>query len=274
MAVSGGVDSIVLLDQMVYEKNRAELIVAHFDHGIRASSADDAKFVANLAREYGVKFEMKRVELGAETSEELARDERYKFLRAAAKKYDATLVTAHHLDDLVETIAINLVRGTGWRGLAVLDAPGVLRPNIEHEKAENLAYAAEHHLKWREDETNASDRYLRNRIRAKTMILSVETKHKLLELWKAQRELKRVIGDETKRLLPESGGYSRYFFTMIDEFSACELLREVTRGRLTRPQLQSVLMAIKTYQPHTVYQAGGGVEITFSSRIFQVNLIK
>ena len=131
VAVSGGVDSVVLLDMVAQEVAPQRLIVAHFDHGIRPESADDAAFVKSLAKQYGLTFETKREELGANASEELAREHRYAFLRDVAKRYSATIMTAHHADDIIETIAINMTRGTGWRGLAVLDSPGIERPLLD-----------------------------------------------------------------------------------------------------------------------------------------------
>src|SRR3989344_5293986 len=112
VAVSGGVDSVVLLDMLIKQKEH-NLVVAHFDHGIRVDSDADARFVWELAKKYELSFEVRREELGDAASENTARSHRYAFLRDIAKKYSATIVTAHHADDVVETIAINLTRGTG-----------------------------------------------------------------------------------------------------------------------------------------------------------------
>ena len=111
VAVSGGVDSVVLLDVFSKIKHHT-LVVAHFDHGIRTDSVHDARFVEALAKKHTLTFETLREELGADASEEKARDRRYAFLRSVAKKYDGRIVTAHHSDDAVETIAINMSRGT------------------------------------------------------------------------------------------------------------------------------------------------------------------
>ena len=100
VAVSGGVDSVVLLDKLV-KIGKSQLIVTHFDHGIRPDSADDAKFVAGLAKKYDLVFETGGLELGANASEDLARQKRYAFLRTIANKYDAQIVTAHHMDDFL-----------------------------------------------------------------------------------------------------------------------------------------------------------------------------
>jgi len=281
VAVSGGVDSVVLLDMLVnkvlpiphFPTPNPQYIVAHFDHGIRPDSAQDAEFVAGLAKEYGLPFETKREELGPGASEELARDRRYEFLRSVAKKHKAILVTAHHADDVVETIAINLLRGTGWRGLAVLDSD-VYRPLTDMTKAEIIDHAQKHKLQWHEDSTNASDDYLRNRVRKQTIGLDNDIKRQLLALWVTQKSLKKHIDDEVAKLIGNGPDYSRYFFTYLDNTTAIEILRGVVGGRLTRPQLAKALHAIKTSLPSKIFQAGGGVNLRFTSRNFRVELIK
>ena len=95
VAVSGGVDSVVLLD-MMSRRGDVDAIVAHFDHGIRDDSLEDRLFVGELASAYGFPYEFKREELGSDASEDLARVQRYAFLREVAKKYDARIMTAHH----------------------------------------------------------------------------------------------------------------------------------------------------------------------------------
>src|SRR6478609_8911137 len=102
LAVSGGVDSVVLLD-MLAKSEEDELIVAHFEHGIRGqSSQDDARFVEALAAKYDVSCEVGYGALGADASEETARTKRYEFLKKIATKHEARLVTAHHQDDVIE----------------------------------------------------------------------------------------------------------------------------------------------------------------------------
>ena len=266
VAVSGGVDSMVLLDMMV-RSQAGELIVAHFDHGIRPDSHHDASFVRSVAGQHGLLFETRREELGPKASEALARERRYAFLRHLAKKHDAQIVTAHHLDDLVETVAINLTRGTGWRGLAALDS-GVARPLIDMEKATLLDYAQKRNITWREDSTNASDAYLRNRLRRKTPTIESDAKRELRALHAHQRALKLAIRSEVKNLIGDGPWYSRYFFTHVQPAVALECLRELTKGKLTRPQLARLLHAIKVAKPNTTFEAGEGVRLYFSTRQF------
>jgi tRNA(Ile)-lysidine synthase len=272
LAISGGVDSSVLLD-MYSKRPDLDLIIAHFDHGIREDSAKDAEFVENLAKKYNLPFETKREKLGKNASEDLARARRYKYLRELSKKYDAQIVTAQHADDAVETIAINLTRGTGWRGLAAMDSD-ITRPLIDMTKKEILDYAEKNKLKWREDSTNASDIYLRNRIRRNLEKINDDEKWQILGLWSEQKNLKKQIDKEVFQLIGGGPSYSRYFFTHIDEKSATECLRAATGALLTRPQLKKAIYAIKTKKTQKAYHAGSGVVLKFSSRIFTVELIK
>jgi tRNA(Ile)-lysidine synthetase-like protein len=272
VAVSGGVDSVVLLDKLV-KQGAHELVVAHFDHGIREDSAADARFVSELAKQYGVPFVTKREELGKGASEDMARNRRYAFLRGEAKKRNMRLVTAHHADDVVETIIINLRRGTGWRGLAVLAAADITRPQLSATKQEIYDYALKHRLEWVEDSTNASDVYLRNKIRRLTPLLSPAVKKQLSELRDRQVVLAEEISKETERFTNQSE-HSRYFYTQLDAIVACELLRTLVLDAkgvgLTRPQLERALMAVKTARPGSVYQAGEGITLLFTSRSFIV----
>ena len=272
VGVSGGVDSVVLLD-MMRRLPDSRVIVAHFDHGIRDDSKEDAIFVGQLAQKYGLAYHTKREELGRSASEELARNRRYKFLREIAKQYDAKLVTAHHADDMLESVAINLLRGTGWRGLAVMGSD-VLRPLSDKTKANLLEYALTHKLEWREDSTNFSDTYLRNRVRRKKGEITDHTRGQVKILRDKQLALRQEIEAEAASLIGDGPDYSRYFFIHAPVVVAIELLRHATKAKLTRPQLERTLLAIKVARPGNVYQAGAGVELSFTTRYFLVKLVK
>lgn len=273
VAVSGGVDSVVLLDRLFKLADR-ELIVAHFDHGIRPESDADARFVSGLAEMYNLPFETKREELGANASEERARTSRHNFLKEVANKYGANIATAHHVDDVIETIAINCQRGTGWRGLAVLSGHYIERPLLEMNKKNIRRYALENKLEWVEDETNATDAYLRNRFRFRINAhLNEDAKINILRLWRQQNLLKRAIDAETEVLVGDRDEYSRYFFTHVDDASASELLRAILQKNelaLTRPQRERVLHAVKTAKPGALFEAGGGLRLQFTDKFFIV----
>ena len=274
VAVSGGVDSMVLLDQLCRQEQH-ELIVAHFDHGIRPDSAADARFVEAVARQHGLPFVSKRVELGPGASEEVARWHRYDFLQRMAQAHDAVIVTAHHADDVIETMAINIQRGTGWRGLAVLDRPKVIRPLLAVPKQQLREYALEHRLEWVEDSTNASDTYTRNRLRRRiARQLGAVQRTELSATWQHQRTIKREIDKELERFMSRAHEYSRHVMVMIDDTVAYELLRAMVvhaggPGPL-RAQAERALIAIKTARPGSIFELGGGVRLKFTLRTFVV----
>jgi tRNA(Ile)-lysidine synthase len=276
VAVSGGIDSVVLLD-MLAALGTHELTVAHFDHGIRPDSAADARFVAELASRYGLPYVSRREDLGREASEETARTRRYGFLRAEAEKRGAQIVTAHHSGDAIETMAINLMRGTGWRGIAVMDNPEVVRPLLSFSKFQIRQYALEHRLEWVEDSTNDSDDYLRNRVRRRiARELSSERRASVLAVWDKQVKLKREIDAEVAALLGQmTKEYSRYFFTQISPLAAAELLRALvlaaTGTTPTRPQLERGLLAVKTARPNTRFRLGGAW-LRFDTGTFTVSV--
>lgn len=272
VAVSGGVDSVVLLDKL-HRAGRTRLIVAHVDHGIRDDSSLDAQFVAELAARLGLQFELTTLALGADASEDVARQARYKFLRSIAKKHQARIVTAHHADDVIETIAINLTRGTGWRGLAVLGAADIERPLTNLFKSEIIEYAHTHNLAWREDSTNLTSKYLRNRIRAKCAALTVDEKLQILALWAAQADIAKQIDAEIPTLLSNE----RHFYIMNSESTGVEVLRRFLLDyaiRLTSPQLRRALYCVKAAQPGTRFPLGVGKYLYFSMTTFHLEADK
>jgi tRNA(Ile)-lysidine synthase len=273
LAVSGGVDSVVMLDLLVRHGGH-ELMVAHFDHGIRDDSAADARFVAGLAAKYHLPFVTTREVLGVHASEELARTRRYAFLRQEAAKRGAVIATAHHVDDAIETIAINIHRGTGWRGLAVLDNTMIFRPLLGMSKRQIRAYAGTHGLEWVEDSTNTQAVYLRNKLRqVLASHLTGEQVQALVALWHRQVVLRTQIDGDLQHYVGD-GEYSRYFFIQIDSSVACELLRAIIfamcQQRPTRPQTERALVAIKTAKAGSVYEIGKGNKLRFKQRAFVV----
>jgi len=274
LAVSGGVDSVALLDLMT--KTTHHLIVAHVDHGIRGDSTADARFVEALAKKYSLPFVSRRFELGKQASEEQARDARYGFLFEVAKEHRATLMTAHHRDDAVETIALNLTRGTGWRGLAVLDREQVRRPLLGMSKPQLYDYALKHRLEWVEDSTNATDTYLRNRLRSKLNQMVDDTvRTKLMQLRSQQLILKNDIDREALRL--SSHAHTRHFLNQIDHMSAMTLLGAMilheTGTRPPRPQLERALLAVKTARAGSIHHVGARVQLRFTSRNISVEVV-
>lgn len=248
---------MVMLDMMVKQFPADELVVATFDHGMRESSFDDAEFVEKAAKKYGVKVYMEKATLPVNASEEQAREKRYGFLKKVAKKESGDIFTAHHLDDLIESIAINCLRGTGPRGLAVLNSPGVRRPFIDgffrekFGKNDILKYASKHAISFRQDPTNTSDKYLRNRVRSLVAKMEAKDKNALYELWKKQKQIYEKIDLTTRELIPRDLEFERRSFAQLDDNVSLEILRAALLKidvSATRPQIFDFLKAIRTYR--------------------------
>lgn len=278
LAVSGGVDSVVMLDQMAHKYQN--LVIAHFEHGIRgADSLADAQFVRNLARKYNLPYEIMSGGLGAQASEETARVARYAFLRKLAHERGGVICTAHHADDVLETIAINLHRGTGWRGLAVMSAPDIYRPLLYSTKAEIVYYAQKHHLTWREDATNQQTIYLRNQIRrAMATKMLPATKSLLFELFERQTDARQAIERILGRMINRLAKYRRYQFIMADDALAAEMVYFVVKHHsgvsLLKSQIERAILAIKTAKHGEIHQLAAGVELVFSTGDFVVKIPK
>lgn len=276
VAVSGGVDSAVLLDMLV-EANSADMVVAHVDHGIRSDSQSDAALVKRQAEKYGLRYEVVELHLGADTSEEEARIARYEWLDGLREKYGATaVVTAHHQDDLIETIIINLQRGTGWRGLCSLRETEVRkRPMLILSKASIVSYAIERDLEWREDSTNDDLRYRRNYIRHGIMPrIDSKSRREFIKLYNAQLALRPEIEnkvDSVSREATRGKGLSRYWLIMLPDTVALEVLRSAC-GSLVTQQLERLLLFAKTARVAAKHETGEGVsaEATVSELIVSV----
>lgn len=269
LAVSGGLDSVVMLD-LLAQVSGLELVIAHFDHQIRgAESAGDAEFVQQLAKRYHLPVVVGYGGLGPDANEDHARQARYRFLKKVAQQKQAQLCLGHHQDDVLETIALNLQRGTGWQGLAVMGDATLLRPLLRFSKRQLLNYARRRQLVWREDSTNQQLKYRRNQVRARISNgLSVEAQQMLIELYRNQTLLKKAIFQQCQQFYQPSGHYRRYFWIMLDQASAMELLKFIIRQdfnlSLTRPQLERAWLAIKTAKPQAIAEIGEGLALTFS----------
>jgi tRNA(Ile)-lysidine synthase len=180
VAVSGGPDSLSLLHLLA--QTEYSLVVAHYDHGLRPESKDDAQFVAKIANLMGLPFHTEAGDVRAHaaqqnlSTEAAARELRYEFLYRLATDLDAQAVaTGHTADDQVETLLINLLRGTGLtglRGMPYRSLPNqwsqsipLLRPLLSYSKQDLLDYCDEVGLQPISDPSNSDPAFTRNRIR-------------------------------------------------------------------------------------------------------------
>lgn len=175
IGVSGGPDSMALLDHLImYCKNiGVNIVCAHVHHNLRKESDDEAIFVKEYCAKNNVIFEMTKLDYDNKNfSEALGHEMRYKYFESIVNKYHAKyLFTAHHGDDLVETVLMRLVRGSSLVGYAGFNSVvnrgtyKILRPLVEVTKNDILKYLKENNIPYVIDKSNNDDNYTRNRYR-------------------------------------------------------------------------------------------------------------
>lgn len=277
VAVSGGVDSMSLLHKLATVPD-VELVVAHFDHGIRDDSAEDRKLVQSFAAERGLAFTYKNGRLGKLVSEASARRARYDFLHETRQAYGAkAIVTAHHQGDILETAIINMLRGTYRRGLSSLGSTaGIRRPLLAVDKATILDYARTNSVQWREDSTNSDDRFLRNYVRHRLLPrFSGEQKRQLVEYVETVRRINHELDTQLANLLHEqtaSAVIDRRWFIGLSHDVAREVLaawlRAFSIANFDKKTIERLVVGAKTGRPGATLDVVKGWQLQlFSDRL-------
>ena len=221
LALSGGIDSMVLADLLL--KAKVEFVAAHCNFHLRGNESDgDDWFVRKFAENRGIQcfvkhFETEKYAVKYGISIEMAaRDLRYAWFEQLRQQlgYDKIAV-AHHADDQAETFFINLLRGAGLNGLKGMKPQNgvVIRPLLWASREQIRQYAVENHIVWREDHTNVESVYLRNRIRNQLLPVFDELQpkarqglYKSLEHLSAENELYRALLKEKLAQIVEREG--------------------------------------------------------------------
>ena len=221
LALSGGIDSMVLADLLL--KAKVEFVAAHCNFHLRGTESDgDDWFVRKFAEKRGIQCFVKHFETEKYAAkygisiEMAARDLRYTWFEQLRKElgYDK-IVVAHHADDQAETFFINLLRGAGLRGLKGMQPRNgvIIRPLLWASREQIRQYAVENQVTWREDHTNAESVYLRNKIRNQLLPVFDELQpgarqglYKSLEFLASENELYRLLLDEKLEQIVERDG--------------------------------------------------------------------
>lgn len=225
LAVSGGVDSIVLLNLLqlatinpdglgptkleklirsfTQEVGLKKIMIAYVDHSQRDDTNLDIAAIRAVSKKSNTPIKIIKLDLPPGCPEHIAREKRYQALQELKTKEGLSyIITAHHADDAVETSIINMIRGTGPKGISSLShqKDGLWRPflykleeGIYISKSDILDYANKKNILWHEDSTNQSDQYLRNRIRRQLSSQSSHKKIKLLNLISSSLKINREI---------------------------------------------------------------------------------
>ncbi len=229
IGVSGGRDSVALL-HLLFGAGFKNLIVCHLDHGMRAESREDARFVASLAKQLGLRIASARVNVVAlakrkkQSLETAAREARYAFFaRVARLEKCPRLFLAHHADDQAETFLFNLFRGSAAAGLAAMRPLAtrmvggvtlqIVRPLLGMWREEIDALIAAHKIAFREDASNTDPRHTRNRLR-----------HEIIPA------IERALGRDIRRAV----------------WRAAEILRDEDDFLAARPELRDLPETLQT----------------------------
>lgn len=201
LAVSGGADSMVLL--YLFQRAGLNLQVAHVNYKLRAEDSDlDQKTAEDFCKKNHIPFHLYRVsekdKKPKNSIQNWARDLRYGFFRTIQEKENLEfLVTAHHLNDQLETFIINLSKASGIRGLIGIPANEnqILRPLLSFSKDEIYAFAETHEIEFREDLSNQKNDYLRNKIRNEITPKMLETNAHFLQNFAKSLEYLNQVKD-------------------------------------------------------------------------------
>ena len=172
---SSGPDSMALVDMLlkIREKFQLSLIVAHVNHNVREESYEEAKYLKEYCENNNIVFETMTIEeYGDDNFHNEARNIRYNFFESLVHKYHANyLMTAHHGDDLIETVLMRMVRGSnlygysGFKKVVEMEDYKIVRPLIHYTKEQLEKYVQDNNVKYYVDSSNDKDKYTRNRYR-------------------------------------------------------------------------------------------------------------
>ena len=245
IGVSGGRDSIALLHWMKYEIGCKDLIVCHLNHLLRGrESGLDSRFVRNLAKSYGFQFECEKKDVLALSKskkisiEMAAREARMNFFGRAALKWRCSrVVLAHHADDNVETILMNLFRGSGnlsgikEKSIISTDKKNIsiYRPFIQIFGDQIDQYVKDHSLKFRKDSSNDNDEYLRNRTRNKVIPY-----------------LKKIYQKDIRKTILRSSNIAALESNFIDELLSGSEFSWTNERQLSVPKLKNTKTVLRS----------------------------
>ena len=289
VACSGGADSTALLLLFCALRQRLglSLFAAHLDHGLRPESAEDARATEELCRRFDVPFFLKRESVGELARkwgcglEEAGRRARYAFLEECRLRTGASwTLTAHHVGDLAEDVLMRLCRGAVWPGLggmkAVMDEPGrrLLRPLLMVEKEELEAMLQRLGVSWREDASNASRAWKRNRMRHDVVPLLLAENPSFYDsvrrLWRCARRDERGWNERLEQVIQTNGDGFFLSDAALKELGGSGRLRAMAealrrmKGQARADTLEAVEKAWRRRMFPRRFSFGGGVKAELS----------
>lgn len=261
LAVSGGVDSMVLFDLFV--KHNLNFVVVHFNHQKRAESILDHELVESMCTLHHIPYHYIKLKIKNGNFQEVSRNARYKNLEFIAEQYHTPyIVTAHHLDDLAETIMMKLIRGSNLLGYAAMqevthiDKFIYLKPLLNYSKEEISLYQQTHQIKFYEDHTNLEDTYSRNRVRHHLIPLLKEENDVLTHLKNFSKQsylAASYIRKESNNFLSKDLSFHLSQFNALHDavkMDVISLIFESLKIDKTFKKIETILAQLKSKKPN------------------------
>lgn len=293
-ATSGGVDSMCLINILL--KYNVKIICAHVNHNLREESFEEYEFVKDFCNKNNIIFEgivLDKIDDG--NLESKFRKKRYEFFNNIVEKYNAKyLLTAHHGDDLIETILMRIVRGSSIDGYSGFDYTvdkgnyKILRPLVYLTKSDLYEYANENNIEYREDKTNQSDDYTRNRYRKYILPkLKEENKNVHMKFIKFSNELSnasKFINNYVDNLLDKYYVNNVLDVTEIkdiDEFIIKKVIYEILKvnykdniNLINDSNISEIIKIIKSNKPNLSVDLPLNIKIlkSYNTLKFNINL--
>ncbi|MFA5692001.1 MAG: tRNA lysidine(34) synthetase TilS [Acholeplasmataceae bacterium] len=261
LAISGGVDSMVLLDLFI--KNNFKIVVVHFNHQVRDESILDHELIKDITTLHDVCYHYIKLSIKSGNFQAEARKERYNNLIKLSRKYNTNnIVTAHHLDDLAETILIKLIRGSNLLGYSsmrestLINDINYLKPLLTYPKESLIKYANLNKIKYNLDESNLEDSYLRNRIRHNVMPFIKNERNSLdnfLSFSKQTYLASKYIRTKTLSFLNKKDEFSFSSFNKLDltiKMDIIAYLLEKINSQRTYQKIETILKQLSSKKPN------------------------
>lgn len=275
---SAGVDSSVLLDILI--KLNYKIVIAHINHNVRLESKDEMAYLKDYSSKLKIPFECIILDKIEKDFEESARNQRYIFFKQVAKKYNTNqIVTAHHLDDNLETILMKLTRGSNLYGYAgiknkiIVDGYIISRPLLCVDKDMIYKYAKKNNIKYFEDYTNYETIHTRNRFRLNIVpLIKMENKNIYKSSIQYSNQLLNAfnyIRSQTMKL----GKITINDFNNLDEalkYDYISLKLEENNIEQTYEKIEDIIDFLKNKSPNSYLNIGGNKIILKSYDSFKI----
>ncbi|WP_025724949.1 tRNA lysidine(34) synthetase TilS [Acholeplasma granularum] len=261
LAVSGGLDSMVLFD--LFLKYKHKIVVVHFNHQKRSESVYDNELIEKLCKNHNVPYHYIKLNIKKGNFQDSARQLRYQFLEDIATLYRTPyIVTAHHLDDLAETIIMKLIRGSnllgysGMQKLTKIDEFVYLKPLLDYSKNDLETYKNTFNISFLEDSSNLEDDYLRNRIRHH-IIPILKEENNILSHFKNFSNQAYLASDfirsESLKFLPTNLNFSLQKFLELHlsiQYDVISLILEKVDAKRSNTKIEMILKQLNSTKPN------------------------